>query len=202
MESSNNEEIEQKGSNKTFFIIAGLVIIVAIAMFMMRNVEVKPVIEEYNGYTFEYVNTQWVTTILVNDRPISFGRRFSPQQTLDVPIQGQLDPTFFRDFVVMTHDPAETGLQYVNVATLDTSLALSRILNVTPIAACTINSTAACADRPIVTCENTDAPVIYIKEAENTLIDLKGNCAIIQGNGSEIVRAADRAMYGWLGIIE
>ena len=44
--------------------------------------------------------------------------------------------------------------------------------------------------------------VIYIKEAEQPSVTTKENCLIIQGYKEDLVRAADKVLWIWYGIIK
>ena len=69
------------------------------------------------------------------------------------------------------------------------------------IGACTRNFTEGCSTRPITTC-STNASVIYLMVSNETGISLDGNCAIIRGFGENLTKAADKAVYQWLGIVK
>ena len=90
---------------------------------------------------------------------------------------------------------------YTSVAAIELSRKLTDPFYRTVLTACTRNETEACGERPIVTCENTNSTVIYLKKAAETKLILDGNCVTIQGTGQEIIRAADKALFQWLGIM-
>ncbi|MEK6869440.1 MAG: hypothetical protein AABX74_04375, partial [Nanoarchaeota archaeon] len=68
--------------------------------------------------------------------------------------------------------------------------------------ACDKNETNACANRPIITCDNTDKLVLYVKEANNSGVYFDDNCIVIEGNGFDLVKGVDRVLYDFYEIIK
>jgi len=71
-----------------------------------------------------------------------------------------------------------------------------------PIAACDKNGTLACRGRPIITCDNTDDLVLYVKEANISKVYYDDNCIVVEGSGFELVKGVDRILYDLYDIIE
>ena len=83
------------------------------------------------------------------------------------------------------------------------SLNLAKGIGVRPIAACTHNSTE-CEGRPILTCDNTELPVIYLRINEDLPeggIFFEDNCIILEGNEWGIVKAVDAFLLKWYRIL-
>ena len=74
-------------------------------------------------------------------------------------------------------------------------------MNIEPIAACSKNH-SACSDRPIKNCDNTDVPVILVKQDPVAFVEQRGNCLIVQGNDFELVKAADKLLLYLFGIVD
>ena len=56
--------------------------------------------------------------------------------------------------------------------------------------------------RPIVTCEDRETAVIFLRVAENPQVILSGNCMTLEGTDEELVMAAERVLYAWYGIMQ
>ena len=191
-------------SGKSWVILAvSLVIVAAVfaSFFFLGKGSAKLV---YNG--FEFVNAEgvWRTEWERDGQIYILDFRFNPWQVEDVPVEGNTDRRFQFETLYLTIDPSEQRTPetaYTALAAVDLSRKLTDPFERNVIAACTRNETAECASRPIATCENTNSSVIYLRQAGETKVLLEGNCAIIQGSGEEIVRAAEKAIFQWLGIM-
>lgn len=156
----------------------------------------------YNGFKFVKIAGLWHTQWQQDDRLYNVHLRYGPKESEDIPYYEQ-DTSFTpTGTIYITFYPLESNLAYIALASTELSLSLANTFNITPIAACYKNETEACKTRPIITCENTDDAVIYIKEAEQPSITAKGNCLIIQGYKEDLVRAADKVLWIWYGIIK
>ncbi|MDP7324133.1 MAG: hypothetical protein QF632_05225, partial [Candidatus Woesearchaeota archaeon] len=132
--------------------------------------------------------------------------RFNPVEAAEAKLVGDsLDEfnKFIREnnVVFITFYPLANNFTYTTLAAGELSLSVARALDIIPYAACTVNETETCKDRPIVTCDSTSAAVIYLDhEEDKTQIEQKGNCLIISGRGLEKLRAVDRVLYSWYKI--
>ena len=135
-----------------------------------RNI--KGVVEDsyvFKNIEFKYIESLWYFT-LHNDRtgrdyniPLHFG----PREVIDVPLEGKLNDAFINDDqVYITFEPMDgftERLTYVTLASAELSLNLKQAINRDIVSACAENFTVSCKDRPIITCDNTDKAVIFIK---------------------------------------
>ncbi len=218
------EEVEEVSeSKKNFYFVAAVVFVVVILVslfgfrFFIKPEPIKTlddVMKEtitgdsvsetnylYNGFAFVKVNNLWHTRWQSGKMIYNVPLHFSPRDVEDIPIEGKLDPRFFQDTVFITFDPVQPILRYIALGAGELSINMAQVFDVTPLAACTMNETLACHSRPILTCENTDAAVIYLKHDLETKIILKGNCIVIQGPEMDMVRALDRLILMWYGIM-
>jgi len=155
---------------------------------------------EYNGFKFVKIAGLWHTQWQQDDKLYNVHLRYGPKESEDIPYYAEsssFDPT---GTIYITFDPGESK-KYVALASTELSLSMANTFNITPIAACTENKTG-CGTRPIITCKNTEDAVIYIKEAAEPSITTKENCLIIQGDGEDLVRAADKILWIWYGVIK
>ncbi len=214
MEEKEKETIESEdGKNDSksaiYFLIAVLLIAAAVAGIILLNKYYKPgqknEIVRYNGFEFVKKDSLWFTQVQVGGQLYNVPLHYNPYEVEDIPIAGDVDERFQQDRVYITHDPAEKDLGYVAVTAAELSLSMATVFNVEPVAACTTNFTEICATRRIVTCGSNDSAVIYIKELKETnftMVELKGNCVVIQGKGPELIRAADKFIYVWYRVIK
>lgn len=150
----------------------------------------------FKGFSFVKLDTLWYTQIQVENRLYNIPIHFGPRDLKDIPIEGSYNATLFdlSQGIYMTFDPLGNYLTYVALATGEIDQTLTKAFGKYPVAACIKNETEACKTRPIINCTNTKAPLIYVKEADETKVILNDNCLIVQGKGMEIVKAADRLL--------
>ncbi|TAL58087.1 MAG: hypothetical protein EPN86_00795 [Nanoarchaeota archaeon] len=182
-------------------IIAGM----AAGAYWLKSHRVQPKQTQivYNNFYFvrDTTNNFWGTQWQNNGRLYELQFRYLPNETLDVPIDGQINQSFFNSTIYITFNPSQSNLQNMTLAVGELSLNLARGLDYDIAAACTQNATG-CENRPIVTCEkNQTVPVIYLVEKEQTKVTLSGNCMVLQGQGRELLRSVDRILYVWYKIV-
>jgi len=143
----------------------------------------------------------WFTEWVRQDRqPFTIPFHFNPEQVEDIPLEGRLSEAFEQGNIYLTFDPDELGLEYVGVAFGELSFSLLQAFEMLPVAACTKNYTG-CENRPIITCDDLDKAVIYVKQSNKTRVLLRGNCAVVEGSGADIIRATDRLLFGMYNIM-
>lgn len=160
----------------------------------------------YNGLSFVKTAGLWHTQILSDSGRVLYGAsfHFSPKELEDVKIVGTLNNSLFNseDEIYITFDPLGKNLQYIALTIGEFDQNILKAFGKTPVAACTKNETKACEIRPIITCDNTNKPVAYFKEDPKTRVTYKNNCITIQGQDIELVRAVDRILFQWYGIMK
>ncbi len=194
---------EEEHSNR-YFIIAVAVLVAAAALVFAFRFASQPAQNaiKYNGFLFEYGGGLWNTQWQQEGQLYNLRLHYHPGQVDNISISGGEDWNASGKLYI-TFDPEGKNLSYVALSAAELSLSLYNALGVEPAAACTRNVTDACFSRPIVSCENPPdgSSVIYLKDSGEAGIILDRQCAIIQGTGSELVRASERAIYQWYGII-
>jgi hypothetical protein len=220
-----NEEEPKKISDKVLVFIALGIIIVIAGIFSVRfflkdkvpktiddlhqlNLEGKLDEEQgyvYAGYSFVKYDDMWHTRMLspMRTREYNIHFRYGPKEAEDVPLSGQLNLTLFNDAkdYYVTFNPIGEGLQYVALAVNDFNQQMINIFFKTPIPACDRNETDACASVPTINCTNTDKLVFYVITADETRVQVDNNCIIVEGNEFELVRAVDKLLYTFYGIL-
>ncbi len=190
-----------------FFVIVGLIV--------LSEMKPKTVTETSNGFVFTKNGNFWDTSIENSyTRSIQAAEfRYSPSQVKDVIVNG--DPRmFFKLFELNNLTAAYITFnfsEHVQNATLvaeeltaaDVSHYLNSFNGITLVAGCMENSTDACSTRPIVTCENQKdkAIVIEVEESSYPMVTMDANCLTISGEGNDLVKAYDRLLFIWYGIL-
>lgn len=196
---------------RTIIWIIAVIILLAAAVYIIKNPNIiGQVIHDdesyytYNGFEFAYYDGMWNTQIQIGKQPYLIPLHYGPRDLEDLYYRGEEDPKIFLTVKAnyITFDPDEEDLNYTALAVAELGLNMAQALNIKPIGACTKNITEGCSKRPIINCENdTEHAIIYLKQADETKVELKGNCLTVQGKGMDLIRAVDRLLLYWYGIM-
>ena len=156
----------------------------------------------YRGFVFLYMDGLWHTQWQRGEVMFNTHFHYSPIDVVDVPIIGGLDPDLDASKFYVTFDPLEDNISLIAVAASEMGLSLVKVMGVKIIPACYKNETAACSDRPIITCDNTEEGVIFIRSAKYTNVIMEDNCIIIQGKGDDLLKAVDKFLFKLYRIVE
>ncbi|MBI4738450.1 hypothetical protein HY772_02625 [Candidatus Woesearchaeota archaeon] len=220
-----NEQERDTKTTRNFVIAIGLLLLLLAAVFASRfffgeqnvtghvvtidDLHQQNVVEKlnpkegymYNGFSFVKFNDVWNTQLAKGNTIYDLTFNNDPKSTENVSITGKLDPDYFKDKnVFITFDPLGKDLKHVAVANYGFSRSLAVAFDYNLSAGCTREDN--CAGYPIYTCDDEDKSVVYFKEANETAIVYDDNCVIVQGKGSELVRAKDRLLMRWYGIMD
>lgn len=207
-------------SNLNFFIVIGVIIILFAAIFAIR-IFLKPekmTIEEmivktlqgdtnpetnymYDGYVFVKVEPLWYTQWQVEDTLFNIPLHYGPLELEDIKAEGELDERFNTGHYYITFDPYGDDFAHVAVAAGEIGRNLVEGLGAKISSACYKNH-SVCEGKPIITCDNTNESVIYIKEADDAKIVMDGNCLVLQGEGEELLKVVDRVILQLYGIMK
>ena len=228
-DSKKTEEIHEKESKKSdkvlIFLILGLILIIA-AFFSFRFFmqELPETLDEYHllnlkgkldpdlgylyndVYSFIFFDDLWYTQLKSpgGTRLYNMALRYGPRDLEDIRINGKLDLDLFNDAVdyYVTFNPVGNDFSHVALAVGDFNTHMTNIFFKSPIPACDRNETADCSVLPIITCDNTDKVVLYVKEANETNVYYDDNCIVIEGSGFELVKGVDRVLLNLYDIME
>jgi len=184
-------------------IVAGLAAFVYFRFFIPKYV--TPSIEsyEFNKFEIKRIGTLWQTEVQMGNRLITVPLHYGPRELRRIEIVGELDTVFNVGDIYITFDPSTPGNKSaVALAAGELSLNLAQGFEKPLIAACAKNLTEACSTRPIVDCDDEDKAVIYLSESNDTSIMFQQNCVIIRGRGENLVRAVDRLILFWYGVMK
>jgi len=190
-------------------IILILIVILLITVPIIKNKffpkEEKLPTMTYNGFEFtKKGDILWYTQYERNKQLYNLQFHFNPKEVEGIPLSGELYENFSDTGIVyIAFDPDEgPDLRYVTVTAGELGLNLANAMNYELIAACTRNETAGCKDQPIVTCDDSDKSVIYLKMEQESSIEFKGNCIVVKGNQTGLLKSADNLLYRWYKIIK
>lgn len=156
----------------------------------------------YNGFVFIKVANLWQTTWVRGNVEYTLMLHYNPKELLDIPVTGTIDDSFSKPYIYITFDPLGEELSYVALSNSELSLSLIRALNIEPRISCDKNATEACWSKEVITCDNTDEPVIYFITDPEVGLELDNNCIRVKGSGLDLVRATERIIYQWYGIMQ
>jgi hypothetical protein len=192
------------------FIIAVIIIVVAFAIVMagykyFTGKTSNPTVT-VNGFVFEYYGDLWNAQWQKDGTIYNIRMHFNPQQVEGINIAGMISENFGKNGLFVTLDPEANESEgndskYTALAAIELNAALINAFDLSPVVACTRNSTDSCKNLSIVTCENTNSSVIYIRQSNEKAVTLIGNCIVIEGPGKDVVEAADRLLYSFYGIL-
>lgn len=158
----------------------------------------------YNGFSFVWYDKLWFTQIHNPGTTSLYNTQlhFGPRDLTTVTLGHGVEEFAVVPNTYVTFDPTAVPLTHIALAAGELSLNLAVVLNITPVPACIKNETQACAKLPIINCaEDTTHPIIFLTQGENTEVLRKGNCLTISGKEMELVKALDRALLLWMGIM-
>ena len=160
----------------------------------------------YKGvYSFITVDSLWYTQLNSpqGTKIYSLALRYSPKDLKEIAIEGNINSEFFNNQgkFYNTFNPNGKELSYVSLAVADFSTHMAKVFEKEPIAACDRNETEPCKTRPIVTCDDKDKLVLYIKESERFRVYYNNNCIVVEGKGLDLVKGVDRILYNLYNIM-
>jgi len=156
----------------------------------------------FKGYSFVFANGLWYTQLQFNNNLIDLPLHFDPKSVENVSVKGAINSSKFNEpDLYITFDPVEADA-YIALSAAEMSLSLYKAIGRNPIGACTVNETDACGKRPIVTCDDEDKAVIYLEKGEGPEIEFDNNCIKVKGYGEDLVKATDRFLYYWYGVLK
>lgn len=221
VEPENEEESPQKGekdskSHESRNILVFLIVLVLISgaaaliyfkVYLPMARPQPPVVTPtdnylYKNFEFSKINGLWTTDVQVGNKVITIWLHHGPREVSDLSINGTLYTSFDKGPVYITFNPLDERKEMIALSAGELSLNIVNGVQRQVIAACTINETNACSKLPIVNCDDQDRPIIYLKQSNTTAITFNQNCITIEGDGEELVRATDRLILLWYGIMD
>lgn len=156
----------------------------------------------YNGFSFVNVDGLWWTEVNRLGTLVKIPLHFGPRDVENITITGQLSDDFNKgNDVYVSIDPTVVSGHYV-IAMREISANVGQGINRNSVGACTKDN-AGCEDRKILSCKDTQGlPVIDLEIADKPGIELSGTCIKVKGKDYDIIRAANRLLYKWYGVMD
>ena len=156
----------------------------------------------YNGFSFVKADGLWWTEIKAGNRLIKTPLHFSPKEVEHVETTGALSSDFYRDnFVYVTINPTINGNKYYTLALMELNNNVLQGIERNVTSACT-EKNDICEDRLVLNCQDAQGkPVIELVVDEKPSVELLGTCIKITGNEYDLVKAVDRLLYQWYGVM-
>lgn len=155
----------------------------------------------YNGFSFVYADGLWWTEMRKGEVLLKVPLHFGPKEVDGVGVEGGLNEDFNKeDEVYMAIDP-EFGNKYYTLALSELNFNVLKGIERKPVAACSKNN-SICEDREILNCNETKGKaVIELRYGGESKITLLGTCILISGEDYGLVKAADRLIWQWYGVM-
>jgi len=220
------ETIEEKTNDSKSIIITILIIVGLFALIIIssnvynsftgaevidvdelhkKNLEEKLDDEEgytYNGFSFVKVDGLWWTEVKRLKTLVKIPLHFGPKELEDIPFTGSLSKNFDNGNEIYISINPDVANKFYTLSLTELSFNIAKGINRNPIGACT-KKNSACDDREILNCTNTKGkPVVEISLANETKISAQGTCIKISGEGYDLIKATNRVLYMWYGVMQ
>jgi hypothetical protein len=156
----------------------------------------------YEGFSFVKVDGLWWTEVKNLDRLLKIPLHFGPKEVEDIEISGSLSDRFNLGEEIFIAINPNVANKYYTLSISELSFNVAKGVGRNPIGACT-EENEACDNRTIISCDNNQGkPVIELELSENPAeIEYIGSCIKIKGDGYDLVKAVDRILYKWYGVM-
>ncbi len=205
----NKPKKRKKTDNILYWCLAFLAVVIVLFFAASKFYSKQPDYPKvtYDNWEFTKMADMWWFEWQKGENLYTVPLRFNPYEAEEISIRGKINTTKFNseNFVYITFDLSDESNQDFAILTLaatELTQNIATAINRAPLAACVNNMSDACEGKPIKTCTNTDEPVIYMKEGGKAGITLNSNCIVLEGKGFELLKAVDRLLYHWYGIMQ
>lgn len=188
----------------------GLAVITAVILLLLFSgtywllapKQKSPEIFTYNHFTFTKSGGMWITEWQRDNKLFSIPLRFHPGMVKNVSVSGSIPSLPSK--IIVSFDSEAGEQRFVALAAGELGFSVGQALNIPLEAACSSN-VSGCESRRILSCDTPhekSSTLIFLKEEENTSITVKDNCVLVAGNNFELIKAVDRLLYYWYGMME
>jgi len=196
----------KRSQNLMIGIAIGIIIIIGIFLYLNYHESKvnKNEIEEkyiYNKFIFtKQPNGLWSTRLQTKNGFYRLFVHYGPKDVENISSDNFDEKLFLNKTLFITIDPTSTQQPYIAVAASEVGSSLYRVMGAKAYASCLVND-SICNNRYIIDCNSTDRPVIRVLISNHTKVIRDDNCITIMGNGTELIRSADRFIYEMYKII-
>jgi hypothetical protein len=169
-----------------------------------KNIPSEENAYSYNFFQFSRVDGIWVTEAQSGRDLYQILARYGPKDVENIPVKGDIRAVLDKwGFFYISFDPGKEEQSYVAMANAEISTKLVAHFAKGLQTACNVDH-PECERLSLVkaNCDNSTLPVIFLKNDPGASIEVNGNCIVIQGEGEELVKAADRFVYSMYGIMK
>ncbi len=160
----------------------------------------------YNGYSFVFADGLWWTEMDKFGTLLKVPLHFGPKEVEKISTNGTLDSSFNEgEEIYLAIDPTVAD-KYYTLALSELSFNVVKGLDRMPVGSCT-KENWACENRTVISCDSEAASeskgkdVIELALGNETVIEASGSCIKVTGSGYDLVKAVDRLLYQWYGIM-
>lgn len=206
-----NIEESSKENHKKSLMFVAIILVTLIAIFLLifglkyffKETDLSKTKYSYNGFIFNYgEDNLWHSSVMIKNLKILIRLQYGPKELENISVSGKLGAVFSDpSSLYITFDPEASSMNTVALSMSELSANLVQGLGIRTIGACTKNATD-CVERPILTCNSTTSPVIFLNSASvPSSVVYEDNCIIVSGTDKELVKATERLIYQWYGIM-
>jgi len=196
--------------------VVGILLVIGIVLWgmvtgvTMLGESIKPTKSydtySYNGFDFTGNGVLWQTTIYNAQKDTEYTLQLhnGPKDLEDVPVTGDVKSMLNRATgFYLTFDPAENeSMGQVALASYEISSNYNTVYDKPILPACDKNFSPDCDGIAIIDCTNPNIPAIYVIAEGKPEVIVDGPCIYIKGEGDGVVKAANRLLYTWYGIMD
>ena len=155
----------------------------------------------YDGYSFVFVDGLWWTEMAKGNEHLKVPLHFGPNHVSEIERKGELDAAFNSGEVIYIAINPTTANKYYTLALSELNFNIAKGISRRPMAVCT-EENAICEDREILSCNNTKGkPVVELAYGGEGKIEMDGTCILISGEEYDLVKAVDRLLLIWYGVM-
>ena len=157
----------------------------------------------YNGFSFIKTDGLWWTDVRARNKIVRTPLHFSPKELEDIEITTSIDENFNKGENIYIAINPQTINKYYTLGISEFSMNIAKGINRIPVGSCS-SEDPVCDNRSIISCENNpeNKPVVQLEIAEETSIEMEGTCIKVSGQDMDFVRAIDRLLYQWYGVMK
>jgi hypothetical protein len=205
-----------KGTSRIAIFAVIVIFLMLVSFFAFSKIRPNGPIEDsytYNNFEFQKVSGLWVTEVFnpqtktVYNLPLHYGPKELENVEYDenamnfLNLAGYFKTNTGKSGCYVTFNPDINDSQ-ITLAYYELSRHMGQALNIETFPTVT-HDVDNIENETIKNCEtNNQEPIIYLKYESPAKVEMQRNCLVIQGEGSEMVMAANRALYGFYNIMK
>ena len=196
---------EKEPASTVLLWVLGIIVLLIFGIFTIKYLyHPKEETITYNGFAFVHnKDGTWTTQYQINNYLLPLEMHYNPLETLNITphTTTSWNSTLNVEQLTISFDPRPEDLSYVQVATTELAFKF-KVLGINISVGYTVNGTETDLPKPVITCSTPNTTAIIVQETNTSAqIYLRDRCITITGNKEELIRASDRVIYTFFGII-